>query len=196
MANDAFTAGVKPGGLISVSEIRILLCYLIQNAPSPLSRAEIEQALLGEALVNYFELSNALATLSKDGLVEFDDDARYVLTQNGAVVADALMDDVPLTVRETALRASIQAQRFARKQAQHPVTINSYKNGYLLKGGIDDAGDTLLSLSLYLPSLASAELVKKNFIEHGSNIYLLVLAGVTGNKELLRRALSQLDDQT
>jgi len=30
-ANDAFTAGVRPGGLTSSTEIRLLLCYLVKN---------------------------------------------------------------------------------------------------------------------------------------------------------------------
>ena len=54
MAGNAFTAGVKPGGLTTSTEIRILLCYLIQHAGTPLSQGELETALLGEELVNYF----------------------------------------------------------------------------------------------------------------------------------------------
>lgn len=34
-ANDAFTAGVRPGGLTSSTEIRLLLCYLVKT-PVPL----------------------------------------------------------------------------------------------------------------------------------------------------------------
>ena len=34
-ANDAFTAGVRPGGLTSSTEIRLLLCYLVKT-PAPL----------------------------------------------------------------------------------------------------------------------------------------------------------------
>ena len=47
MAGNAFTFGVKPGGLTENTEVRILLCYLIKTvAPmAPLTRAEIEQAL-------------------------------------------------------------------------------------------------------------------------------------------------------
>ena len=52
-ANDAFTAGVRPGGLTSSTEIRLLLCYLVKNA-GPITRQEIENALMEEALVNYF----------------------------------------------------------------------------------------------------------------------------------------------
>ena len=46
MAGNAFTAGVKPGGLNSSTEIRILLCYLIKNAASPLTGEDLEAALL------------------------------------------------------------------------------------------------------------------------------------------------------
>ena len=61
MAGNAFTAGVKPGGLTTSTEIRILLCYLIQHAGTPLSQGELETALLGEELVNYFELASGSA---------------------------------------------------------------------------------------------------------------------------------------
>ncbi len=54
-ANDAFTAGVRPGGLTSSTEIRLLLCYLVKNA-GPITRQEIENALMEEALVNSFIL--------------------------------------------------------------------------------------------------------------------------------------------
>ncbi len=42
-----------PGGLTSSTEIRLLLCYLVKNA-GPIARQEIENALMEEALVNYF----------------------------------------------------------------------------------------------------------------------------------------------
>ena len=47
-ANDAFTAGVRPGGLTDSTEIRLLLCYLVKNA-GPITRTEIEM-LTDEAL--------------------------------------------------------------------------------------------------------------------------------------------------
>ena len=68
MAGNAFTAGVKPGGLTTSTEIRILLCYLIQHAGTPLSQGELETALLGEELVNYFELASNLSDLLERAL--------------------------------------------------------------------------------------------------------------------------------
>lgn len=56
---EAFTAGVKPGGLTDDTQIRILLCYLIKTA-GPLTRDTLQGALLQEQLVNYFEFADAL----------------------------------------------------------------------------------------------------------------------------------------
>ena len=67
-ANDAFTAGVRPGGLTSSTEIRLLLCYLVKNA-GPIARQEIENALMEEALVNYFEIGSCLDDITKQQLV-------------------------------------------------------------------------------------------------------------------------------
>ena len=67
-ANDAFTAGVRPGGLTNSTEIRLLLCYLVKNA-GPITRTEIENALMEEALVNYFEIGSCLDDIARQQLV-------------------------------------------------------------------------------------------------------------------------------
>ena len=83
MAGNAFTAGVKPGGLTTSTEIRILLCYLIQHAGTPLSQGELETALLGEELVNYFELASNLSDLLEQGFVR-EENGRYTILPAGA----------------------------------------------------------------------------------------------------------------
>ena len=91
MAGNAFTAGVKPGGLTTSTEIRILLCYLIQHAGTPLSQGELETALLGEELVNYFELASNLSDLLEQGFVR-EENGRYTILPAGADIAEALAD--------------------------------------------------------------------------------------------------------
>lgn len=195
MANDAFTAGVKPGGLNSSTEIRILLCYLMQCAPEPLSLGEIQQALLGEELVNYFELADSLANLCEHGFAR-EDSGRYALLPAGEDIAATLGSDVPRSVRETAVRVALQAQRFARKEAQHKVVLEKTPQGYMAHCSIEDRGSDVLRLSLFLPDEHSAQLVKRQFIEHGDTVYALVLAGVTGNAQLTESALLALGRET
>ena len=96
-ANDAFTAGVRPGGLTNSTEIRLLLCYLVKNA-GPITRTEIENALMEEALVNYFEIGSCLDDIARQQLVTADGD-RYTITDKGRKVAKELAYDLPRSVR-------------------------------------------------------------------------------------------------
>lgn len=191
MPQDAFTAGVKPGGLTSSTEIRILLCYLMQSVPAPLSQTELQNALLGEELVNYFELADGLHGLCQSGLAK-EENGRYILLPPGREIASTLLHSVPLSVRETGVRAAVAAQQFARKEAQHKAVITHLENGYMLRCSIDDMGSEVFSFSLYLPDSASAALVKQQFIERGGEIYRLMLAGATGNKPMITDALGAL----
>ena len=53
---EAFTAGVRPGGLTDDTQIRMLLCYLVKVA-GPVKHETLQGALLQEQLVNYFEFA-------------------------------------------------------------------------------------------------------------------------------------------
>ena len=77
---EAFTAGVRPGGLTDDTQIRMLLCYLVKVA-GPVKRETMQGALLQEQLVNYFEFADALAEVEKQQLLA---DARK---QADAIVA-------------------------------------------------------------------------------------------------------------
>ena len=68
---EAFTAGVRPGGLTTSTEIRLLLCYLVQNTGA-VSQHQLEAALMDTQLVNYFEIGSGLDDIRRQGLVAQD----------------------------------------------------------------------------------------------------------------------------
>ena len=157
-ANDAFTAGVRPGGLTNSTEIRLLLCYLVKNA-GPITRTEIENALMEEALVNYFEIGSCLDDITRQSLVTLQND-RYAITEKGRKVAQELAYDLPRSVRERAVAAVFRAQTWARKEADQE----------------------LFCLDLGTPDRLSAELVKKQFILKGNEIYQMLITKLTEEK--------------
>ena len=83
----------------------------------------IAGALLQEQLVNYFEFSDSLADVEKQQLVTLGEDAQYTITPKGATVADTLAYDLPRTVRESAIRAVMQIQRWRHKAAMNRARI-------------------------------------------------------------------------
>ena len=81
MQNDAFTAGVEPGGLQSKDEIRILLCYLLTSVGVPLHKEAILQSVQANGLANYFEVTDALEALCENGNLTRGKDGAYCATE-------------------------------------------------------------------------------------------------------------------
>ena len=168
-ANDAFTAGVRPGGLTNSTEIRLLLCYLVKNA-GPITRAEIENALMEEALVNYFEIGSCLDDIAKQQLVVVDSD-RYTITDKGRKVAQELAYDLPRTVRESAIRAVMQIRSWNHRAASNRAVVQETDGKFSVVCSIGDMGSDVFRMELAMPDKLAAEMIKNNFIAHGSDIY-------------------------
>jgi hypothetical protein len=178
MPENAFTAGVRPGGLTTSLEIRILLCYLIRHTNETLTPTELESALLSEELVNYFELATNLSELRDQGLIS-EENGHYVLLPAGQEVADSLCDDVPLSVRDAAVRAVQRIRQAAQKRAQHKVDITPCGSGFTVLCTITEDNIELFRLSLYMSDRLSAIQARERFIEHGAELYRQTLTALT-----------------
>ena len=183
--NDAFTAGVRPGGLTNSTEIRLLLCYLVKNA-GPITRTEIENALMEEALVNYFEIGSCLDDIARQGLVVLQKKGtveRYAITDKGCKVAQELAYDLPRSVRERAVAAVLRAQTWARKEAEYSACIREKSDGHCsVRCTVKALDQELFCLDLGTPDRMSAELVKKQFILKGNEIYQMLITKLTEDK--------------
>ncbi len=176
--NNAFTAGVKPGGLTNSTEIRLLLCYLIKAVPG-LTRSELETALLEEELANYFEIMSGLDDILRQELVVFADEG-YTVTAKGAKVAAELAYDLPTSVREAAVAVAIRKQTWNKKITEYSADLTPLADGqYGVKCTIKALPHEAFSLNLTMPDKLTAETVKENFILKGSEIYELFLTKLT-----------------
>lgn len=183
-ANDAFTAGVRPGGLTNSTEIRLLLCYLVKNA-GPITRTEIENALMEEALVNYFEIGSCLDDITRQSLVTLQND-RYAITEERPQGRrQELAYDLPRSVREPGRGAVFLGPRpWARKEAWNTVPAFTEKaDGHCsVRCTVKALDQELFCLDLGTPDRLSAELVKKQFILKGNEIYQMLITKLTEEK--------------
>lgn len=191
MGSNAFTEGVKPGGLTTSTEIRILLCYLLSNIESKISREQIESVIIGEELGNYFILAESLSQLVEQGLIT-EEDNFYTITGAGRTVADNLSGDLPKSVRETAVNGVIKAQQYEAKTAAHHTDIIDCGEGKLVKCQIGDQTGPLFSMELFMPDEHTAKAVQKSFIENGNYVYKLVLASLTKDSSLAEGSMKEL----
>ena len=102
MENDAFVAGIVPGGLTSHSEVKILCCYLVNIQEQPVSHDVLVSAVSRDGLVNYFELVSALTELTDSGQLSLENGC-YSITESGKQIATLLAGDLPFSVRSNVL---------------------------------------------------------------------------------------------
>jgi len=189
--NSAFSAGVRFGGLTDRTEIKILLCYLLTNVSSPLTSQQIIDTIVGQELVNYFELQEALGLLVEQGLIVDDNDS-YTITDEGKEISRELEKSLPFSVKERAYKAVIEILQYENLKRQNKTTITPVKDGgYNLNCTISDADFKLFSFDIHMPNEKSAKLAEENFIRYGQDIFKCVLGITTENPAMYKDFLEK-----
>ncbi len=186
MKQDAFSAGVEPGGLWHKNDIRILLCYILSSVSAPLARQDLTKIIQEKGLANYFEVEDALATLVSQGNVSQTEDGCFTVTATGKEIAENLDATLPLSVRDKALEAAFTLLSLARAQRENRVEVQKTKRGAQVTCHISGGDMELMSISLYVPDKAQAKMVKDRFYRDPEGVYQLVLAALTGDNDLAR----------
>ena len=180
---DTFLGGVEPGGLTDRFEVKILVCYLLDQVNLPLSAQMISDILLNRGLVNYFELSAALTELLQNGyLVPIHLEGKpqqYNLSAKGKQMLETLGRNIPLSVREKAVDSATELLLRKRREEQNKVTIAQVEDGYTITLQMLDIGSELMSLKLFVPDKEQAEQIKERFFKDPARVYKGILELLT-----------------
>lgn len=76
---DAFTAGVKNGGLRSVTSINMLVCYIVATIGDKVTAQNIIDTVDEGMIANHFETADAISRLKKNGVIKENDDGTLKL---------------------------------------------------------------------------------------------------------------------
>lgn len=184
---NAFTGGVAPGGLRSQNDIRILVCYLLQSVPAPLSPEDITDILQEKALANYFEIQDAVSSLLRLGNIAQTSEGLLCLLDSGKQIAQQLDTSLPLSVRDKALEGAMKLLTRARNEREHKVEIAETADGCRVVCHISGGAHELMSIDLYVPDRLQAELVKEHFHQDPGKVYELLLGALTGDRQMVQQ---------
>lgn len=187
MTSEAFMAGVLPGGPNTDYEVRILICWLIREFGAPVTPSQLNTALAGEGLVNYFELAGAIGQLISTGHLiqeapqEESGGGRLALSGLGERTAETFRREIPRTVRDKAIEALRRCVLQERFEKENLAEISETQDGFLLTLAIRDVGNDLLRLSLYAPTREVCETMRRRFISDPTVVYRAVLSSLMGD---------------
>ncbi len=179
---DALTQGVGFGGVRSKYGIRVLLCYILKNVESSVSRTAFIEILQSTQLVNFFEINPALDALCENGLallIQKEDDDYFTITPDGISVASKLETDIPLGTREKALSAAFAVVARERLKGTVDYEIEKNENGYYVTLTVIDSGEVMMQTKIYAADYLQAENVGESFMKNPEKLYSGIIDALT-----------------
>ncbi len=131
---DAFSAGVEPGGLRNTTQIKVLINFIAERLKEPISSDMMLEAIQMHGLANYFEASQALDELLENGNIALSDGKLHI-TPKGKLSVAELADDIPRTVKETALADALNLQLLENARAKTRLRLSLPKTASTLRSG-------------------------------------------------------------
>ena len=151
MKQDAFSAGVEPGGLWHKNDIRILLCYILASVGAPLSRGDLTRMIQEKGLANYFEVEDALAALAKQGNILLQEDGACAVTEAGREIARSLDTTLPSPCGTRPWRPPSPCWPRPAPNGENQVELQETDRGWQVKCHISGGDMELMSITLYVP---------------------------------------------
>ncbi|MDR1628069.1 MAG: DUF4364 family protein [Oscillospiraceae bacterium] len=198
MKSNTFSAGVNPGGLRSIQEIKVLICYVLSNIGTKIKKSDLISTLQNGGISNYFETSEAFSDLeSNNNLICVDSEKEmYTISESGKVISEQLSRSLPHIIKEKSIKVINTFISTLKSRNENTVKIEKNNRGYNVTCGISGDEDfNLMALTLYVPDLGQAAMVKENFHKNPGIIYRSVLAMLTQNEELLKESVTILLNQ-
>ena len=171
---DAMPQGVKPGGLRTKNQIRVLLCYLLKNIDSEISKNGLNELIQETSLANFFEIGDALSQLTEEGNLSenfHDGDRYYSLTSKGESFVEDIDTELPLSVRKEVVNTAIGI--VAREKMRGTVETHKEKleRGYHVTLSVKDGDTVMMQTVLYAADSVQAEAVMEKFTSAPEKLY-------------------------
>ena len=175
---DAFAGDIALGGLRNMSEIKILVCYMLSNLQEPISRSQLCDCLLEIGLVNFFDLNEAIDDLLKQKMIqeeEYLDKICLTATEVGKEHAKTLEKSLTITLRERFVNAALKILARAKAERETDTDVIKTETGYVTSLAIDVLGEKFFSIALFVYDNLQAELLRERFIGNSSEVYSTVV---------------------
>ncbi len=181
MEKNASGAGVARGGLFSTSEIKILICYILNAINEPVPVDMVANVLHYEGLANAFEVSDAVVSLSSSGQIVATDEVEqtYIITDTGRNTAETLKTSLSSVVKERAYLAVMKMfSKFKNAKDNHFEITHENGATYLSCSAID-GGKPFITVKLLITDEEQGSLIRERFLENPSAIYSKIIEMLT-----------------
>ena len=161
--------------------------YLLKNIKEPLEFSTINDIVVQDGFVNYFDFAICFAELLESNQITElkGDKTLYVISPEGTEAVESVEDKIFVSVKEKALRSALRLLAFNRSGSRTRSRVEKAEKGYKLICSIEDSEKTLLHIEVFLTDAHYAEKLRVNYDERAEIIYKGVLSLLSGDVNFL-----------
>ena len=181
--------------LTNKNDIKIFILYLLQNIHYPLDFPTINDIVVQNEYVNYFDFAECFAEILDMGHIieEYEDDPNtgekktlYRISPLGSAVVSQLQSGLLRSIRETGLKSAMRLLSFKKSGAEVRCTTSETDDGKaMIECVITEMDKEILHINLVDDSAARIERMKENFEDRPDVIYKGIMALLAGEVDYL-----------
>lgn len=178
-----FSAGVEFGGLRSMEDIKLLVCYLLYSVKEPVPRPMILEIISGNGMANFFDTGVAMDKLIDLGHIAESGSGMMTITETGKEIAQVLSTTLPYVLRERSVKIALALLSRMHKQKDTRVEIEKTENGYNVTLELVEGSGSILKVTVATVDSLQANSIRENFLEDPALLYRSTLAVLNGQTE-------------
>ncbi len=165
-------------------DIKILILYILNRLPAPVSQNMLTELTIIDNATNYFDYIECLTELEEKDLILLTEDDKYRITPKGVRTAAEMESQLPYTIR---IKASSGAERAAKILAREAMIKTSHKEkpegGFTVSLSLSDGLGEMMHLDILAGSAQQASDMEKRFRKHAESLYLRIAGILTEEGE-------------
>ena len=175
------------------NDIKIFILYLLRHIGYPLDFVSINDIVIQDGYVGYFDFVECFAELLETGNIaelrreeSEEGEELYEITQQGIRVADNLDSRILSSIREKSLKSALRFLSFRQRGAKVKFDFETLPGGrFEAACMISEKGEELLNVKVRLESSNQLERIRHNFYDRPEVVYKGILAVLTGEVNYL-----------
>ena len=188
-----------PGSLSNIYEIKILICNILSETKTNISKEQLNLALQINETVNYFNFCQAMKELfNSNHIIENENKNGKIilnLTKIGEETAKIFKNKISKKLIEKILKTLEEILKEEHENKNKKIRIKSKNDGYIVKLTLEEIKSNLMDVELFCPNLKTAEHVKNQMKLKTTEIYKSILAIVNDDYETISKLALKLKDK-
>ncbi len=164
-------------------DIKVFILFLLKNIDEPLSFGIINDIVIQDGFVTYYDFAICFAELLEAGQITEikGKELKYIISQNGKIAVESYETSIYASVKEKALRSAMRLLASTKDGSRIVSRIEPNGEGYDFVGEILNKERTLYQTRVFVSTLAYAQKIKDNFDERAEIIYKGSLSLLSGD---------------